>query len=61
MMESKYYRMVIELLKASEAGCVEIDRVNEVRRCLASAITEAHILGHDASELEALKSDVEQI
>lgn len=61
MMESKYYRMVIDLLKASAAGCVEIDRVNEVRRCLASAITEAHIMGHDASELEALSNDIQSL
>lgn len=60
-MESKYYRMVIDLLKASAAGCAEIDRVNEVRRSIASAITEAHIMGHDASELEALYMDIKGI
>ena len=58
-MESKYYRMVIDLLKEATGGSVEIDRVNEVRRCLASAITEAHILGRDASELEALSNDIQ--
>ena len=53
----KYYRMVIDLYKEA----LLINRVLDAQREISNAITTAIITNEPTSELELLKSDIENL
>ena len=58
----KYYRMVIDLYKeALLINRVNPDRVLDAQREISNAITTAIITNEPTSELELLKSDIENL
>lgn len=58
----KYYRMVIDLYKeALLINRVNLDRVLDAQREISNAITTAIITNEPTSELELLKSDIENL
>ena len=59
----KYYRMVINLYKEAinENYQVNSDRILEVRKEIASAITEAKVTGTSYSYLEELLNDIDYL
>ena len=58
----KYYRRVIDLYKeALLINRVNLDRVLDAQREISNAITTAIITNEPTSELELLKSDIENL
>lgn len=59
----KYYRMVINLYKEAinENYQVNSDRILEVRKEIACAITEAKVTGTSYSHLENLLNDIDYL
>ena len=56
-----YYRMVINLLKEAVSGNLDHSRILEVKKAIASAQTEAKILGKPQDEFTKLMDDVRSI
>ena len=54
----KYYRMVIELYKEAVNGNVDHNRILEVKKAIASAQTEAKILGKPQEPFTKLMDDL---
>lgn len=54
-----YNRIVIELFKEAIINQVNRDKILEVQRVLANAITTARILEKPADEISALNADLE--
>lgn len=57
----KYYRMVIDLYKEAHQHQVNSDRILEVQKEIANAITTARIQGSPYDELQMLLEDVNSI
>jgi len=53
-----YYRMVIDLFKEAVSGNVDHSRILEVKKAIASAQTEAKILGKSQETFTKLMDDV---
>ena len=54
----KYYRMVIDLFKEVVSGNVDHSRILEVKKAIASAQTEAKILGKSQEPFTKLMNDL---
>lgn len=54
----KYYRMVIELYKEAVNGNVDHSRILDVKKAIASAQTEAKILGNSQEQFTKLMDDL---
>lgn len=58
----RYYRMVIELYKQIvKDGIVDHSRILEVKKAIASAQTEAKILGKPQEEFTQLMDDIREL
>jgi len=53
-----YYRMVIDLLKEAVNGNVDHSRILEVKKAIASAQTEAKIMGKPQEPFTQLMNDL---
>ena len=56
-----YYRMVIDLFKEAVSGNLDHSRILEVKKAIASAQTEAKILGKPQNAFTQLMNDVSYI
>lgn len=56
-----YYRMVIDLYKEVISGNLDHSRILDVKKAIASAQTEAKILGKPQDEFTKLMNDVSYI
>lgn len=54
----KYYRMVIDLYKEALNGNVDLSRILEVKKAIASAQTEAKIMGKPQEPFTQLMNDI---
>ena len=54
----KYYRMVIDLYKEALNGNVDLSRILEAKKAIASAQTEAKILGKPQEPFTQLMNDL---
>ena len=54
----KYYRMVIDLFKEAVSGSLDHSRILEVKKAIASAQTEAKILGKPKEVFTQLINDI---
>ena len=54
----KYYRMVIDLFKEVVSGNVDYSRILDVKKAIASAQTEAKILGKPQEPFTQLMNDL---
>ncbi len=54
----KYYRMVIDLYKEAVSGNLDHSRILEVKKAIASAQTEAKVLGKPQEQFTQLMEDV---
>ena len=57
----RYYRMVIDLYKEAFNGNVDHSRILEVKKAIASAQTEAKILGKPQEEFTQLMDDIREL
>ena len=53
-----YYRMVIDLFKEAVSGNLDHSRILEVKKAIASAQTEAKILGQPQDQFTQLMNDL---
>ena len=56
-----YYRMVIDLLKEAVSGNLDHSRILEVKKAIASAQTEAKILGKPQEPFTQLMNDLRNL
>ena len=56
-----YYRMVIDLFKEVVSGNLDHSRILEVKKAIASAQTEAKILGKPQEEFTQLMDDIREL
>lgn len=54
----KYYRMVIDLFKEAVGGNLDHSRILEVKKAIASAQTEAKIMGKPQEPFTQLMDDI---
>ena len=54
----RYYRMVIDLYKEVISGNLDHNRILDVKKAIASAQTEAKILGQPQDQFTQLMNDV---
>lgn len=57
----RYYRMVIDLYKEAFNGNVDHSRILEVKKAIASAQTEAKILGQTQDQFTQLMNDLRNL
>lgn len=57
----RYYRMVIDLYKEAFNGNVDHSRILEVKKAIASAQTEAKILGKPQEAFTQLMDDIREL
>ena len=57
----KYYRMVIDLFKEAVSGSLDHSRILEVKKAIASAQTEAKILGKPQEPFTKLMNDLRNL
>ena len=54
----RYYRMVIDLYKEAVSGDLDHSRILDVKKAIASAQTEAKILGNSQEQFTKLMDDL---
>ena len=57
----RYYRMVIDLFKEAVSGNLDHNRILEVKKAIASAQTEAKILGKPQEPFTKLMNDLRNL